>query len=147
MDSTTFEVLNRCKLALIDADAELSGFASGDPLTKPTAEVVATKCREAYRRLCDYMLQPAPAAPPANDWRPIDSAPKDASEIEVRLPDGSVLVAHWAEDTSGEEQPSFRAWFQAFRDSQGQVCYYGQLPDTPTGWRPLATKAESEATP
>ena len=46
------------------------------------------------------------------NWQPISTAPKDATEIRVRMADGAVHErAHWACDLSGEGQPPFRGWF------------------------------------
>jgi hypothetical protein len=67
-------------------------------------------------------------------WEPIESAPKNASEIEVLLPSNEVIVAHWAEDMSGEYQPPFRGWFKAVRDKEGKVRSYAQI-ETPVAWR------------
>lgn len=50
----------------------------------------------------------------AIEWRPIETAPRDATEVRVRLRDGRVVDrAHWACDLSGEKQPPFRGWFVA----------------------------------
>lgn len=73
---------------------------------------------------------------PTRQWNPMTTAPRDASEVLVLTRDGRELVAHWADDSSGEEQPAFRGWFRAVvnRDS-GRVLYYAQI-DTPVGWLP-----------
>lgn len=53
-------VLEKCKLALIDADAELSAVAAGRPLEKETARRVSWACREAYKAVVDAMLDSPP---------------------------------------------------------------------------------------
>lgn len=42
---------------------------------------------------------------PADKWK--------ARDVQVFLPDGRELVAHWASDLSGDEQPPFQGWFTA----------------------------------
>jgi len=70
------------------------------------------------------------------EWQPIATAPKDASEIRVRMGDGSVVErAHWACDLSGEEQPPFRGWFTPVTDTNGRMSHYAQI-DEPVGWMP-----------
>lgn len=63
-------------------------------------------------------------------WRGMTTAPKNSTEVEVRLKDGRVLVAHWAQDLSGEEQPPFSGWFVY----NGSYC---SGIDEPVAWRPL----------
>jgi hypothetical protein len=47
-----------------------------------------------------------------NDWRGMESAPRNAQWIEVDT--GTEIVrAHFAQDLSGEEQPAFSGWFRA----------------------------------
>jgi hypothetical protein len=70
-----------------------------------------------------------------DNWHSIDTAPQNATDIEALMPDGTVMVVHWAEDLSGEEQPPFRGWFT----DRGR--YYEQV-DTPVGWREPETKPE-----
>lgn len=64
------------------------------------------------------------------DWLPIHLAPKNATWIEVELPNHQIEIVHWASDLSGEEQPPFEGWFKKM-DS-----YYSQVPN-PIAWRPL----------
>jgi len=73
----------------------------------------------------------------AEDWRGMASAPRDASEIIVRMPKKGWpgyyrQIAHWAEG-GGDDQPPFRGWFRFMADG------YVELPVEPTGWMPLAT--------
>jgi hypothetical protein len=70
-------------------------------------------------------------------WRPISSAPKKAVEVLVLVPTREGLprayrmVAHWASDTSGDEQPPFQGWF--YWTGHG----FAQTPMEPTHWMPL----------
>lgn len=46
------------------------------------------------------------------DWQPISTAPTNATEIRVKMRDGTIHEkAHWAEDLSGSDQPPFKGWF------------------------------------
>lgn len=70
-------------------------------------------------------------------WQPMDTAPRNATNIEVLMANGDVLVAHWAQDLSGECQPPFKGWF--VKRAGGYGAYE---IDTPKKWRPLnATNA------
>lgn len=67
-----------------------------------------------------------------SQWQTIDTAPKDASEILLRAPEGCV-VAHWAYG-GGEDQPPFGpAWFY------NAGTYFNQVASRykPTHWMPL----------
>lgn len=66
----------------------------------------------------------------ARPWKPGMTAPQNATWIEVILPDGTVVNAHWACDESGEDQPPFRGWFVQAGAS------FRQVP-SPVFWRPL----------
>lgn len=46
-------------------------------------------------------------------WKPMSDAPRDCTWIKVRTADGKTHRAHWASDTSGEDQPAFEGWFIA----------------------------------
>ena len=61
----------------------------------------------------------------------MESAPKNCTLVEVKLPDLTVVEAHWASNLSGEEQPAFEGWF--VRDGG---CGYVGVPN-PILWRPL----------
>jgi len=63
------------------------------------------------------------------DWRLMKSAPKTATWVQVRLKDGSIIRAHYAEDLSGEEQPPFQGWF---KDGGNQF-----VEVYPIAWRPI----------
>ncbi len=62
-------------------------------------------------------------------WRNMDTAPQDATTVEVMLPDFKTEEAHWACDLSGEEQPPFRGWFAK------RGTHYSQV--YPMRWKPL----------
>jgi hypothetical protein len=68
------------------------------------------------------------------EWRPIETAPKDGTKLLLtndRHPQCLMIVGHWAQDLSGEEQPPFQGWFH------WSGCGFAQLPDEPTHWQPL----------
>jgi hypothetical protein len=69
-------------------------------------------------------------------WQPMSSAPKNATDVEVQTPAGEVLVAHWACDLSGEDQPPYRGWFKKVMGLGGRVLYCAGI-DEPKAWRPL----------
>lgn len=76
-----------------------------------------------------------------SEWKPMSTAPKEATEIRVRMADGAVIErAHWACDLSGEDQPAFRGWFQPVVGSDGRVLHYAQIGE-PVGWSEI--KAET----
>ena len=68
-------------------------------------------------------------------WMPMDSAPKNSTEILLRIKDKSeqtgYVVGHWA-DGGGEEQPPYRGWFMrsAYRG-------YVEIPAEILDWQPL----------
>lgn len=73
----------------------------------------------------------------SEEWQPMTSAPKNATEIRVRMADGSVIErAHWASDMSGEEQPPFRGWFKPIFRSDGSVSFYADIGE-PAAWMPV----------
>jgi hypothetical protein len=75
------------------------------------------------------------------DWRPIGSAPRNASEFRARMSDGTEITpVHWAEDMSGEYQPPFRGWFTPKHGSDGRFERFVEI-DTPKEWAPLHTPA------
>ena len=60
-------------------------------------------------------------------WSEMAVAPKTGATIEVKLQDGTIITAHWAQDLTGEEQPPFQGWFDEYRN---QVF--------PVHWRPIS---------
>lgn len=79
------------------------------------------------------------------EWRSMESAPRDATEILVCATTKvrgvtALYVAHWAHDSSGEEQPSFGpGWFFWTGWS------FHSLPATPSHWMPLPLKPGERA--
>lgn len=69
---------------------------------------------------------------PLLDWREMSSAPRDCTWVEIERRDGVVVKAHFAEDLSGEEQPSFSGWFVDCGS------YFGAVYPKPKRWRPIA---------
>jgi hypothetical protein len=63
-------------------------------------------------------------------WQPIETAPRNATWLLVKMADGMIYRAHWACDLSGEEQPPFRGWFIRKSDFMKQI-------ETPKFWMPL----------
>ncbi len=63
-------------------------------------------------------------------WQPIKTAPRNATTIRVKMRDGVMHEAHWAEDISGEDQPAFRGWFIAVGNSFREI-------DEPVEWMPM----------
>jgi hypothetical protein len=60
-------------------------------------------------------------------WQPMENAPKKG-EVEVKLESGEVVIAHFAQDLSGGEQPPFSGWFT------GEGGFYAGV--NPLAWRP-----------
>lgn len=65
-----------------------------------------------------------------DDWRPMDSAPKNSTNVRLLLKNGQEVVGHFAEDLSGEEQPAFSGWFK-------QIDRATCVGVVPVGWKPL----------
>lgn len=64
-------------------------------------------------------------------WRPIQSAPRDCTWVEV-WNGRETIHAHYA-DGGGEDQPRFRGWFTDDSDGRGFTAVQPQ----PTHWRPI----------
>ncbi len=86
-----------------------------------------------------------PTAPADSGWRRMDSAPKDATDVLLKVPDPSrlggfaVKIGHWAEDLSGSEQPPFRGWFENLGS------YMSGIQPEPIQWAPLPGPASPDA--
>jgi hypothetical protein len=66
-------------------------------------------------------------------WQPMSTAPRNATDIRVKLKSGMVYErAHWASDLSGEEQPPFEGWFVERGDKSG----FESIPE-PVAWMPV----------
>lgn len=88
------------------------------------------------------MTDPHPKLPAAEGWQPAATAPQTAVEVQLGYPPvgfngPAILVAHWAQDLSGEEQPPYRGWFQANVGDGGKVHGYREAPAGFVAWRPL----------
>ena len=79
-------------------------------------------------RLCEFEAHPQ-APEPA--WRPIETAPKDGSEILLAHPDGSMVVGWWREDRT-----------------RGKVCGWSDGDDFamtwPSHWMPIPAAPEAK---
>lgn len=84
-------------------------------------------------------VAPPSGAPHQSGWRPIESAPKDASWFLGRLKDGDVRRVHYASDLSGSEQPAFQGFFYSTGNSMVE-CY-------PRHWMPLPAPPSDAKTP
>lgn len=74
----------------------------------------------------------------ARPWQSMNTAPKNATDVEVVTPDGNQVIAHYAENLSGEEQPAFRGWFTQVGTGRG--AYFREIK--PSRWRPLNGQAK-----
>lgn len=93
-----------------------------------------------YDRIFGMLTAAAASRPIQGDgWRPIATAPKNATELLLLVPRGAShgwpttmrMVGHWASDLSGSEQPSFQGWF---RDTG---FGFAEINPPPTHWAPL----------
>ncbi len=75
-------------------------------------------------------------------FRPMDSAPKDASWVIVRLKDNTEVEAHFAENLSGEDQPPFSGWFRRSSDPGSMIAV-----EQPMGWKPIPKPEEPPSQP
>jgi hypothetical protein len=74
------------------------------------------------------------------EWQFISNAPRNATSVRVRMKDGTIHpCAHWAQDLSGEEQPSFSGWFVPVVEN-GRTVFMRQI-DEPQYWMPIVHKA------
>ena len=74
-------------------------------------------------------------------WRPMREAQKDSTSVTVLMRDGTVhRIAHWASNTSGEEQPPYEGWFVHKLDGNYNVG----IPE-PIGWRKIQAEQSADA--
>ncbi len=66
----------------------------------------------------------------------MDTAPLNATWVQVKMANGKILRAHWASG-GGEEQPPFRGWFV-------DAGSYMRGIDDPVAWRPLTPNAPDQ---
>lgn len=82
------------------------------------------------------IIEPLYTAPqPAMSWQPIETAPKDGTDILI-YSKGNMAVVWWAREWDGEEIPeSEQAWYVW----DGKDALYGARRDlqNPTHWMPL----------
>jgi len=74
---------------------------------------------------------------PEPEWRDMADAPRNGTEIVLRVPCKGYpefyrQIGHWGEDLSGSEQPPFRGWFKRWGSSG-----FAEIDPDPTGWMPL----------
>ena len=88
-------------------------------------------------------MDPHPKLPASEGWQPAATAPQTATWVQLGYPpqgyrhDPPIVIAHWASDMSGEEQPGYEGWF---RDNLGHGGKSSGFVEVPTGWvawRPL----------
>lgn len=71
-------------------------------------------------------------------WQPMSTAPRDGTHVRLRGENGKVYEnAHWAQDSSGEEQPPFAGWFEPVKGKDGHVDYMAEIC-APDAWQPIA---------
>lgn len=68
--------------------------------------------------------------PVPEGWEPMELAPMNARDVEVLLPDGESVIAHYAQDLSGEDCPPFKGWFV-------DAGSYNRQIETPIGWKAI----------
>lgn len=78
-----------------------------------------------------------------SEWQPIDTAQKTAVNVILKVPKGGhpgyrEVIGHWAQNTSGEEQPSYSGWF--YDTGYG----FAQVKPEPTHWRPIVDERLSD---
>jgi hypothetical protein len=84
----------------------------------------------------------------AASWRPIETAPKNATNVLLRYPaqgwnKPQVIVAHWAHG-GGEDQPAFGpGWFRAVLGNKGEILMFADAPPNPDAWMPLPEVADA----
>lgn len=69
------------------------------------------------------------------EWLSMTTVPKNAKWFRLQVRRGGIVeevIAHWAEDMSGEAQPAFRGFFQEARGGTG----FEEVHGTPLGWLP-----------
>ncbi len=69
-----------------------------------------------------------------DDWRLGRSAPKSATWVLIKLRNGTIWAAHFAQDLSGEDQPPFSGWFRF----AGKRDYALLTESDPAYWRPFS---------
>lgn len=76
----------------------------------------------------------APAQTVQDEWRPIDTAPKDGSVLLLYVPNRCMIdMGSWRNDDNYPDEP--KQWFDNSYDDYS--CGYASCPLTPTHWQPL----------
>lgn len=88
------------------------------------------------------MIDPHPRLPAADGWQMPALAPQTATWVQLGYPpQGSreppIVIAHWASDMSGEEQPGFEGWFRHNLGYGGKSYGFVEVPTGWVAWRPL----------
>lgn len=71
-------------------------------------------------------------------WEPIETAPRNATWIKVRLADATVVEAHFASGDGDGLMPSYHGWFV------WRGYYFGECHPDPTHWQPLSQQPEND---
>jgi len=71
-------------------------------------------------------------------WRPIDSAPKDGTKILVFTHHGDVELSEWFKTLQDRYEPAGDGLFRKVED----VCYEGWNSNLPLFWMPLPAPPE-----
>lgn len=87
-------------------------------------------------------FDPHPLCPAAQGWEAPATAPETAkwvqlAYVEPGAREPAIIVAHWACDLSGEEQPPFKGWFRATVGDGGRTYGFTEVPKGWVAWRPL----------
>ena len=80
------------------------------------------------------MTAPRPKQP-VGEWLPIESAPKDGSEILIWKPSSTVCIAHWEVDPQWHWDGEWPCWAVFMADDDFYSIYLDA--DWPTHWMPL----------
>lgn len=88
------------------------------------------------------MTDPHPLMPAAEGWQPAATAPQTATWVQLgyaekNAREAAIVVAHWASDMSGEEQPPFEGWFRHNLGDRGHSYGFVEAPKGFLAWRPL----------
>lgn len=76
--------------------------------------------------------------PDAPGWQPMGTAPKNATEVTLKMNTGAIYPrAHWAQNLSGEEQPAFAGWFVQINSLVRLRLSFRACNGDPVGWRPI----------
>jgi len=88
------------------------------------------------------MNDPHPLLPAVEGWQPPATAPETATWVQLGYVEPHahapvIIVAHWASDMSGEEQPPFEGWFRHNLGDGGRSYGFSEVPRGWLAWRPL----------